>query len=262
VTNQDQYVQFATLKGWFYVAVTSILFGLFAFAELRRAAELRDHKEKDERRIAAMLAEKDALMRELNHRVKNNLQLISSLISLRMDALPKDETRRFFTEFLTRIRTISIAQDKLYAADDLSGMDLGDLVRDVIKELEAQYPDCPIRFSFTADRTFMVPLEKGVPLSLAVNEILLNAIAHAFPGGRTGQVSVQLLERNKGLQLRIRDDGVGFDPEIASKDTIGFSLIRILVGQAGGNATFVSPTSAAGGTEVAIDIQAENDPST
>jgi len=261
VADPIKYAEFQTVKGWFYVAATSVLFGLFVYAELRRMEELRSRKEKSERTVEAMLKEKDALLRELHHRVKNNLQLISSLISLRMDMLPHDEARRFFTEFLLRVRAISIAQDKLYALDELSGIDLGDLVRDVVNELAAQCRDRPIGFSFENDGTVMVHLEKGVPLSLAVNEILLNAVSHAFPDGRPGHVEVELTEGNAEVLILVRDDGVGFDPEKVPADSIGVSLIQILVGQAGGDVSYKSPVNAAGGTEVRIRFQEAKTPS-
>jgi len=258
VRDPTKYAQFQTFKGWFYVAATSVLFGFFAYAEFHRREELRTHKEKGEKKIEAMLAEKDALLRELHHRVKNNLQLISSLISLRMDLLPKDETRRYFTEFLLRIRAISMAQDKLYALNELSGIDLSDLVRDVVNELSSQFRDKPIRFSFETDGSVLVHLEKGVPLSLAVNEILLNAVSHAFPDNRPGHVEVELTERDLGVLLCVRDDGIGFAPDRVEEGSIGFSLIRILVDQAGGTVHYKSPVNTGGGTEVRIRVQAEN----
>lgn len=258
VPDPVRYARFQTFKGWFYVATTSVLFGLFAYGELRRSAELRARKEKDEKRIELMLAEKEALLRELHHRVKNNLQLISSLISLRMDMLPQDETRRYFTEFLLRIRAISMAQDKLYSLTELSSIDLGELVRDVVNELSAQFRDKPVRFSFETDGSVLVHLEKGVPLSLAVNEILLNAVSHAFPDGRPGHIEVELSEHDLGVLLCVRDDGIGFEPDKVDESSIGFSLIKILVGQAGGTVHYLSPMSSAGGTEVSIRVQAEN----
>jgi two-component sensor histidine kinase len=261
VHDPARYARFQTVKGWFYVAATSVLFGLFAFAELRRLAEMRNRAEEDERRIAAMLEEKNALVRELHHRVKNNLQLISSLIALRMDTLPTNDTRRFFAEFLLRIKAISLAQDKLYALNDLSGIDLGELVRSVVEGLSEQFKDRPVRFTMDTEGNILIRLEKGVPLSLAVNEILLNAVAHAFPDGRPGHVAVELAERDTGLLLCIRDDGVGFDPEKVPAGSIGFALIEILVGQAGGSVEYESPLSEAGGTEVRITVQEEKAPS-
>lgn len=261
VRDPGWYARLQTIKGWFYVAATSVLFGLFAFTELRRAAEMRDLREKDEKKIAAMLAEKNDLLQELHHRVKNNLQLVSSLISLRMDMVAEDETRRFFTEFLLRIKAIALAQDKLYASDDLAGIDLRALVQDVVEELAAQFSDRPVSFVLDSGGTMMVRLEKGVPLTLAVNEILLNSVAHAFPDGRTGRVAIELTEDGAGVHLSIRDDGVGFDPEKIPDDSIGFSLIRILVGQAGGSVAYNSPLTEKGGTEVRISVQQPKTPS-
>ncbi len=261
VSDPHRYAEIQTYKGWFYVAATSVLFGLFAFTELRRAAELRIKQERSERKVEEMLKEKDVLLRELHHRVKNNLQLISSLISLRMDMLPQDEAKRFFTEFLLRIRAISLAQDKMYALEELSSIDLGELARDVVGELSAQFTDRPIRFSCESDGTVLVHLEKGVPLSLAVNEILLNAVEHAFPDGRPGHIEVELSERNAGIRLLVRDDGIGFDPAKIPPNSIGVSLIEILVGQAGGTVAYRSPLGEAGGTEVAIQVQDPKTPS-
>lgn len=261
VDDPQVYAELQTYKGWFYVAATSVLFGLFAYAELKRSDELRRRQETGERKIAEMLKEKDALLRELHHRVKNNLQLISSLISLRMDMLDQAEAKRFFSEFLLRVRAISLAQDKLYALDALSGIDLGELVRDVVAELAAQYRDRPLRFSCESNGTVLIHLETGVPLSLAVNEILLNAVSHAFPDGRPGHVSVELSEEGAGLLLLIRDDGIGFDAKHVPADSIGVTLVQILVDQAGGTVGYRSPVGAAGGTEVSVRVAAPNAPS-
>jgi two-component sensor histidine kinase len=260
VPDPDQYAHLQTLKGWFYVAATSVLFGLFAFTELRLAAEMRNKREADEKKIASMLAEKNDLLRELHHRVKNNLQLISSLIYLRMDALPQDETRRFFSEFLLRIRAISLAQDRLYALEDLSGIDLRALVGEVVDELAIQYRDRSVRLAMAPGGTVLVRLDKGIPLSLAVNEVLLNAVAHAFPDGRPGRVTVELTEEGNGILLSVRDDGVGFDPAEVPEGSIGFSLIHILVCQAGGTVEYRSPLGSEGGTEVRIGVQEANTP--
>ena len=131
----------------------------------------------------------------------------------------------------------------------------------MVDELAAQCRDRPIRFDVEAGEPVLVRLDKGIPLSLAVNEILLNAVAHAFPDGRPGRVTVALGEKGIGILLSIRDDGVGFNPGTVPEGSIGFSLIQILVAQAGGNVEYHSPLEDASGTEVRINVQAEDAPS-
>jgi len=258
------YARMQTLKGWFYVAVTSILFGVFALTELRRLSAAR--KLEAELKLAAALAEKDALMRELHHRVKNNLQLISSLVSLRSEGMMDEGVRTLFVEFQTRIRAISLVQDKIYASGDMSRIDLGDLVKDLVSEFSSVFADnayrpasaadgtphipgmengvvsdtkrALIRFSCVVDGTVLVQVDRAVPIILTLTEVLMNAVLHAFPDYEEGRVEVLVGRDADKVLVRVADDGVGFDPDMIPKDATGLQIVRSLAAQAGAKACF------------------------
>lgn len=205
-----------------------------------------------ELRIAAALAEKDAMLRELHHRVKNNLQLISSLISLRQDKLGSDDARRFFSEFLLRIRAISVAHEKMYAETERSRIDLVELINDIANEHAVYFQRQSIRFENQIEGPVPVDFEAAIPLSLAINEALLNAQIHAYPLNRPGAITIGLGRASGRLEVTIRDEGIGFDHVEGREETVGLTAIRLLIGQAGGETSIRSPLGPSGGTEVRI----------
>jgi two-component sensor histidine kinase len=247
VPDPHEYARMQTLKGWFYVAVTSVLFGAFALTELRRLSAVR--KLEAEIKLATALAEKDALMRELHHRVKNNLQLISSLVSLRSERVMDEGVRNLFVEFQTRIRAISAVQDRIYASGDMSRIDLGDLVKDLVAEFSTIYTtQVVIRFSCEVEGTVLVQVDRAVPIILTLTEILMNSVLHAFPGYDEGRVAVSVCRVGDRVHVRVADNGVGFDPDTISKDSTGLMIVKNLASQAGAQAVFEASSGVAKGS--------------
>jgi two-component sensor histidine kinase len=241
------YAELQTIKGWFYVAATSALFGFFAFKELQRIAILQERELQSRREfeasMTAALREKEELLRELNHRVKNNLQLISSLLSLRMDRIVDPTSRVFFVEFLSRIKSMALVHDSLFATDAFAEVDMRSLILEATAEYAAAFGSLGVQFFCTTEAGLQVEMEKAVPIALIVNEAVLNAIGHAFPDGKGGTVTLSAKSGGEAIDLEVRDDGVGFDPSSVDGPSVGLDIIRSLAKQIDAQIELISSTS-------------------
>ncbi len=257
VRDGKTYAMLQTVKGWFYVAATSALFGLFAYAELKRVAALRESERRARREfeetVEASLREKEALLRELNHRVKNNLQLIASLLSLRMDRIDDQASKAFFVEFLSRIKSMALVHDSLFSTEDFAEVDLRMLIQEAVGEYATAFGSLGVRFSASVEENLRLEMEKAVPVALIINEAVLNSIDHAFPDGTGGSVRIAARAAGDAVELEIRDDGVGFDPAAIGDKTVGISIVRGLAQQIDASAEFRSSSS---GTAVVVRVAA------
>ncbi|HYD32150.1 MAG TPA: histidine kinase dimerization/phosphoacceptor domain -containing protein [Azospirillaceae bacterium] len=209
-----------------------------AEADRERLLQELDHKRT---RLEAALQEqqslvqqKDMLFREIHHRVKNNLQLIMSLLALQSYRLDPD-TQGLFEETIGRVQAMGIVHELLYQTHQIDCIDtltyftrLGEALGQANRtaELHIDIESLPLH------------IEQALPLGLIVNETVINAIKHGFPGGRTGEVSVSLRQRGADLVLTVLDNGVGlpdgFDPE---RGNLGMQIITRLCGQLGASFT-------------------------
>jgi two-component sensor histidine kinase len=174
-----------------------------------RTAEL----EASNARLRVALAEKEVLLREIHHRVKNNLQVVSGLLNLQARNAPP-ALDQYFRESLERIHAMGRVHEQLYRADDSSTVELQRLVGNVCEDLARVYGAAGERVTcrVEARRPVHVAFETATPVALIVNEVLSNAFKHAFPDGRRGSILVTVDENDAATLLEIRDDGVGLPP--------------------------------------------------
>jgi PAS domain S-box-containing protein len=208
----------------------------------RRAEEL----------IQAQLREKEALLREIHHRVKNNLQVTSSLLRLQAGTIEDPATREVFASTQNRIRSMALVHEKLYQSTNLSRIDFAEYIRALGDLLFKSFGADPqsIRFRVEGNETFL-SIDTAVPCGLVVNEILSNALKHAFPGAKRGEIVVSLHSSDNTCKMKIRDDGVGLRiDESRAGRTLGLQLVRGLVQQIDG--TYDVHTN--GGTEFTIQF--------
>jgi PAS domain S-box-containing protein len=194
--------------------------------------EARDITERKESEAALRKAldEKDSLLRELQHRVKNNLAMISSLVSIEADRLERDEDRASFERVQDRIRAMALIYDLLYRSDGVLDVELSSYLRMLFESLEESYLGGP------GGEAGPVGLELDLePLGIVVTELATNAIKYAFPGGRRGRISVALRAEGGAARVVIEDDGVGLGaaPSPGSTGT-GLRLVELLVDQIDG----------------------------
>lgn len=196
-----------------------------------------------EQKIASSLRAKELLLQELNHRVKNNLQIIISLQSLQASSIQDPEVRAVLETSQDRVRTLALLHEALYQGPDLDRIDVREYVRDLIRHLSRSLASdtTTVRCEIHVDDP-LVSLEHAVSIGLIVNELVSNATKHAFPEGRSGTVVVELRGTpNVDLELRVRDDGVGASADaLVSSGSLGLRLVGNLAEQLGCTVTFDS----------------------
>lgn len=180
------------------------------------------------RRRDRLLLSKDATIREIHHRVKNNLQTISSLLRLQSRRLSSAEAKAAVNESVRRIRTIALVHETLSreAGDDVA---FSEIVRPLLRLAEEglQSPDRPVRFTVAGDGG-KLPATIATPLSVVLTELLQNAVDHGFPEGSAGgTVHVQLRHDNSSLQVQVVDNGLGLDDDFSLDNATGLGLVIV-----------------------------------
>ena len=188
--------------------------------------------------IEQSLKEKEALIKEIHHRVKNNLQIISSMLSLQMSKVSDAVTQAILRDAQQRINSIALTHQMLYQKDNISSISLGDYVENLVSQIERTIFSSNVKLSCSvASRERKISIDTAVPLGLLINEILTNAYKHAFSENETGIVSVSLLDNGEGWALKISDNGKGLPEnfEKINQKSMGMELINILTGQLNAN---------------------------
>ncbi|HUK38801.1 MAG TPA: PAS domain S-box protein, partial [Methanomicrobiales archaeon] len=168
-----------------------------------------------EDQIGKSLKEKEVLLREIHHRVKNNMQVISSLLSVQSQNIRDNEVKGLFKESQNRIRSIALVHELLYRSDNLDQIEYGAYLKKMFVPLFESYSVDQRKVSMSIDAPkVMITIDKAVPCSLIVNELISNSLKHAFPGDRKGAITIRFgLDAAKGeYVLEYADDGVGLPP--------------------------------------------------
>lgn len=199
------------------------------------------------------LHEKDTLLREVHHRVKNNLQIIASLLHFQAKKVRDPADLAAFVDGRNRLRSMILVHEKLYQSADLSHIEFGGYLQSLVRDLQRSYSSMTrhVDVRVCADN-LALPIEAALPCGMILCELLTNVFKYAFPNARTGHAEVTLKAADGRAQLTVSDDGVGlpagFSPEHAT--SFGWQLIRNLTTQLGGTAT----VGRGAGTHVTIDF--------
>jgi PAS domain S-box-containing protein len=192
------------------------------------------------RALMGSLREKELLLQEVHHRVKNNLQIICSLINLQLDKEGESSAMAAaLIEIETRIRSISLVHELLYQSDDFARVDFPSYVRQLVDYLAEAYAvdRRRVRIEVSAGEESL-PIDKAIPCGLILNELVVNALKHAFPDGRSGRIGVAVGRASEGAAfIEVADDGVGPEREETrerGRVSIGLSLVQNLASQLGG----------------------------
>jgi PAS domain S-box-containing protein len=178
--------------------------------------------------LESMLKQKEILINEMNHRVRNNLQLIESLFSLQVNALPEGADHDLLAKNRDRFAAMVLAHNLAYEEGDLRLVAVRDLVEDIVRRVSSA-PGKRIRLSFDMD-DIKVELSKAINVSLTLNEIAMNIVQHAFPDGHADpQVAVSLKWSEGWAVIVVRDNGVGFDPGSRPGNGLGLELVKNIV---------------------------------
>jgi PAS domain S-box-containing protein len=191
-------------------------------------------RKRAEEQIRNSLNEKEILLKEIHHRVKNNLQIISTLLDLQSDSFVEDQSRRFFEDCQNRIRTMAMIHEKLYEASDFVSIDFGEYLKNLTNSLFTTYvSDRRITLTVEAGEV-VLEIDDAIPCGLIVNELVSNSMKYAFPEGRTGNLAVRLHVGDDDLiTLTVEDNGVGlpYDLDFRETETLGLQLVNLLVKQ-------------------------------
>ena len=203
------------------------------------------------RTLTEALKQKDMLFRELYHRVKNNLQLITSFVGLQANKVADPDAKESFRSCLNRIRSISVVHELLYHTDSLDAIDFGAYLTVLCRRLTEALgqTDC-ITVTVEADHA-PVDVETLILLALTVNEVFANALKHAFPDGRHGAIAVTWRTREARCELTVADDGIGMAEPADRGASLGLHLVTILVRQIG---AALERRSGHGGTAFVIRV--------
>lgn len=217
-----------------------------------------------ETRLHKALAEKEILFKEVHHRVKNNLQIINSLLNLQASGLNDPVLKRLFTESQNRIKSMSLIHELLYQTNNLAEINVGVYFELLIKNLFLSFPHSPerIKVATSFDNT-VLDLNIAIPCGLILNELVTNALKYAFPNDGAGEILIHFRKNPVGNhRLIVKDNGVGLPASVIAAGesevsianinhrSLGLQLVQSLVRQLNGSATISTLT----GTEIVIDF--------
>lgn len=213
-------------------AVGLVLISLLSFflGRLYRKVRLQSMK------LEKALSEKDILLREIHHRVKNNLQLVSSLLNLQSRSIDDKVALEAINQGKSRVRSMALIHQDLYNRENLTGIRVKDYIKKLINELSASFSNDFYDVNVELDVEDMeLDVDTLVPLGLIINELLTNSYKYAFKDGDSGNIKVVLQEINSTLHLMVRDNGEGFDPSTIRSNSFGQKLVKTLSKQLEGS---------------------------
>lgn len=201
------------------------------------ALDITERKHAEEQ-VEASLREKEALIKEMSHRVTNNLQVITSLLNLQAGYIADEPARRVFMESQNRLKALALIHEKLYQSEDLTSIDFSGYLRNLVVHLFHAYKinAHAVALQINVD-SIILDIDRAIPCGLIVNELVSNALKYAFPNGKAGEIRIDLHEdEEKRLTLMISDNGVGFPAEMDFRQTasLGMQLVNTLTDQIGG----------------------------
>jgi PAS domain S-box-containing protein len=207
-------------------------------------------RKKTEEQIRESLHEKEVLLKEVHHRVKNNMQVISSLLNLQSEFIKDDTIVRVLRESQNRVKSMALIHEKLYQSRNLAVIDFGEYVRELSTQIFRSYGMSSSKVTLQVDvESVALAVDRAIPCGIIVNELVSNALKYAFPNGKGGAVTLALRETPQGrVELQIGDNGIGIPEgvEVKTAETLGLSLVRMLTEQIQGELVACHGTPASG----------------
>ena len=203
-----------------------------------RARKLEEgliEQKRAENRLEKALREKEVLLKEIHHRVKNNLQIISSLLNLQSRRIKDPHTLEIFRESCDRVQLMALLHEKLYGAVDLAQLDFNDYLHSLAGMMLLSYSSKSrnVTIDFQLHEGLHLGLDVAVPLGLVASELISNSLKHAFPKGGRGRITLELNQMGSEYALRVSDDGQGLPEDFSMEDpsSLGLRLVKMLAEQ-------------------------------
>lgn len=202
-------------------------------------------REASEKIIKQALQEKDILMTELHHRVKNNLAVIAGLFSLKLDSVENEDARNVLMESRNRVRSMALIHNRLYKSSNFADVNFEQYVHELIGEVKLSYPAISnsIAINLNIDN-IILNVNTAIPCGLILNELLTNCYKHAFKGRTNGTIHVWFTKSNNHMTLIVRDNGVGLPPDYEKRESLGLTVIQSLSEQLDGKYKFTNENGA------------------
>ncbi len=200
-------------------------------------------KKQVQQKMEVSLKEKEILLREVHHRVKNNMQVISSILNLQSSYVSDEYALMLLQESQNRIKTMAYIHESLYQNKSFTSVNFTEYARTLVRNIIQSYSYSSDKIGLVADTEHVVlSLDNSIPVGLILNELITNAIKHAFPGNRKGTVFFRLYNVESFVYLEVKDDGVGFAPgvDVLNSQSLGFQLVQTLTEQVDGELKYDS----------------------
>jgi PAS domain S-box-containing protein len=208
---------------------------VLVFHDVTERRLMLDSLHKSEEHLKTSLAEKEILLKEIHHRVKNNMQVISSLVSLQAGGSKDETVRDVLRDVEYRVRAMALVHEKLYQSDNLARIDFSEYIRSLLNSLWKAHGEIAASVRMTSDlEPVLLPVDTAIPCGLILNELASNALKHAFKGRSDGEVLVSLRKTAEGgFSLRVRDNGRGLPEgfDWSQAQSLGLRLVQMLAGQ-------------------------------
>jgi len=188
-------------------------------------------RKKAEDRIKASLEEKEVLLREIHHRVKNNIQVISSLLRLQSHYIKDKKYKEMLKESQNRIKSMALVHEKLYQSESLASINFKDYIETLVRTLFRAYRTSTDRIDLNLEvEDVSLDIDTAIPCGLIINELVSNALEHAFPDSREGEITISLHPVNSFIELAVSDNGVGLPEgfDFRTTETLGLHLVTLL----------------------------------
>ena len=214
---------------YFWIVIALLTLGLSIVTWLAYRTKLRANEA-----LKKQNDEKDVLIKEVHHRVKNNLQLINSLLNLQRDKVEDLETKKALTESSNRVKSMAMVHQKLYQEADVSRIDFEDYLNELIEYLATglQPFDVQVKYNVECEK-INFNLQTAIPLGLIINEVITNSLKYAFAARKTGTITIKAVNEPGLVFILVTDDGVGLPQDLdpSKSNTLGMHLIRLLARQ-------------------------------
>lgn len=188
-----------------------------------------------ERQLEKSLSDKDTLIQEIHHRVRNNLQIIASLLKLQSSFVTQEQVKQMIGDSLNRVRTLALIHENLYGSDEISHLDFAGYIHALVNQLlrSSKLDSNKIKVEFDLDKA-LLPVDIATPCGLIINELVSNSFKHAFVGRQSGTIKVRFkYSAGDYMQLQVMDDGIGMPPDFSfsSNSSLGMMIFHSLCEQ-------------------------------